>query len=384
MDEPYTYDAFISYSYRDKDRVHPIVDALKKRGLRVFLDTESIPVGESLTVALERALYRSNTLIVFLSRNSPRGSWAERELAAFRSLEGGRRRIIPVLLDDTRAEGIPIPLRDRVSLHWSGNPQDLTRLLDAVGVDRQELESRPKTPQQTEHKVEVDDRNAVELEITLGVDPDSFTIEQQEKFLSAIAEFLGMNSSDIKIKSKRRGSIKYEFSFTPEQAARLFFAITNGEIDELREFNLRDVRKTDASSRVFIGHGRSPLWRELKDFISERLRLSWDEFNREAVAGYTTTERLDQMLSSAGFAFLVMTGEDMHGDNTLHARENVIHEIGLFQGKLGAKRAIILVEEGCSEFSNIRGLTQLRFPKGNISAAFEEIRRVLEREQILA
>lgn len=40
------------------------------------------------------------------------------------------------------------------------------------------------------------------------------------------------------------------------------------------------------------------------------------------------------MLSSAGFAFLVMTGEDMHDDNELHARENVIHEIGLFQGKL--------------------------------------------------
>jgi predicted nucleotide-binding protein len=384
MDEPGTYDAFISYSYRDKDRVHPIVEALKTLGLRVFLDTESIPIGESLSVALERALYRSNTLIAFLSRHSPKGSWVERELEAFQSLEGGRRRIIPVLLDDTRAEEVPIPLRDRVFLRWSGNPEDLTHLLDAVGVDRRELESRPKTPQQTEHKVEGDAKNAVELEITLGVDADSFTIEEQERFLSAIAKVLEINSNEIKIKSKKRGSIKYEFSFTPEQAARLFFAITNGEIDELREFNPRDVRKTDASSRVFIGHGRSPLWRELKDFISERLRLPWDEFNREAVAGYTTTERLDQMLSCAGFAFLIMTGEDMHDDNALHARENVIHEIGLFQGKLGAKRAIILVEEGCSEFSNIRGLTQIRFPKGNISAAFEEIRRVLEREQILA
>lgn len=135
-------------------------------------------------------------------RSIARGSWVERELEAFRSLEGGRRRIIPVLLDDRSAEGLPVPLRDRVFLHWSGNPQDLTRLVDAVGVDRQELESRPKTPQQTEHKIEVDDKNAVELEITLGVDPDSFTIEQQEKFLSAIAEFLGMNSSEIKIKSK--------------------------------------------------------------------------------------------------------------------------------------------------------------------------------------
>ncbi|HEY7423990.1 MAG TPA: hypothetical protein VH682_07125, partial [Gemmataceae bacterium] len=58
-------------------------------------------------------------------------------------------------------------------------------------------------------------------------------------------------------------------------------------------------------------------------------------------------------------------------------------EVGLFQGRLGFERAIILLEEGCSEFSNIVGLTQIRFPKGNIMAKSEEVRRVLERECIL-
>jgi predicted nucleotide-binding protein len=62
------------------------------------------------------------------------------------------------------------------------------------------------------------------------------------------------------------------------------------------------------------------------------------------------------------------------------ARENVVHEIGLFQGRLGFGRAIILLEEGCEEFSNIQGLGQIRFPKGNIGAKFEDIRAVLERE----
>jgi len=82
--------------------------------------------------------------------------------------------------------------------------------------------------------------------------------------------------------------------------------------------------------KVFIGHGRSPLWRELKDFVSDRLGLAWDEFNREAVAGFTTFERLSQMLSEAKFAFLIMTAEDEHMDQALHARENVVHEVGLF------------------------------------------------------
>jgi hypothetical protein len=43
----------------------------------------------------------------------------------------------------------------------------------------------------------------------------------------------------------------------------------------------------------------------------------------------------------------------------------------------------VLLEEGCTEFSNIHGLGQIRFPKGNIGAAFEEVRRVLEREDVL-
>jgi len=32
------------------------------------------------------------------------------------------------------------------------------------------------------------------------------------------------------------------------------------------------------------GHGGSSLWKELKDFLHERLGLEWDEFNRESPA----------------------------------------------------------------------------------------------------
>ncbi len=136
-------------------------------------------------------------------------------------------------------------------------------------------------------------------------------------------------------------------------------------------------------TNIFIGHGRSKVWRELKDFISNRLRLPWDEFNRVPVAGLTNITRLSQMLAQAAFAFLIMTAEDEQKDGTLHARMNVIHEAGLFQGRLGFERAIVLLEEDCEEFSNIHGLGQIRFPKGNISAVFEEIRQILEREELL-
>jgi len=78
-----------------------------------------------------------------------------------------------------------------------------------------------------------------------------------------------------------------------------------------------------------------------------------------------------------------MTGEDQHGDGTTHARENVIHEVGLFQGHLGFEKAIILLEQGYAEFSNIHGLTTILFPKGNIEPTYERIRLVLEREGVI-
>lgn len=165
---------------------------------------------------------------------------------------------------------------------------------------------------------------------------------------------------------------------------RLVFEVERG-IHRLTELldRVSTVGKRRAESVVFIGHGRSDDWRRLKDFLVDRLDLKWQEFNRDPVAGLTTWERLEQMLSESSFAFLVMTAEDEHADGRAHARENVVHEVGLFQGRLGARRAIVLLEDGCVEFSNILGLSQLRFPKGHISAIFEEVRRVLEREEII-
>lgn len=145
----------------------------------------------------------------------------------------------------------------------------------------------------------------------------------------------------------------------------------------------RSRRSGEIGTNVCIGHGRSPIWRELKDFVQDRLHLPWDEFNRVPVAGVTNTARLSEKLDAAAIAFMILTGEDEQADGKRHARMNVVHEAGLFQGRLGFTRAIVLLEEGCEEFSNIEGLGQIRFPKGNIKAVFDDVRRVLEREGIL-
>jgi hypothetical protein len=141
--------------------------------------------------------------------------------------------------------------------------------------------------------------------------------------------------------------------------------------------------KKGARVNIVIAHGRSPLWRDVKDFLGDRLGLPYDEFNRVPVAGIPNSIRLTQMLDGAAFALIVLTGEDEFADGSVRARQNAVHEAGLFQGRLSFARAIVLLEDGCEEFSNIEGLGQIRFPKGNIKAVFEDIRAVLEREGLL-
>jgi len=169
----------------------------------------------------------------------------------------------------------------------------------------------------------------------------------------------------------------------PFRACERLSTLARHGAEHIRNTNRFKPADRRTGDKVFIGHGRSDLWKGLKDFLHDRLGLQWDEFNRSPVAGISNVDRLSQMLEEAAFAFLVMTAEDEMADGTQCARQNVIHEVGLFQGRLGFRRAIVLLEDGCEEFSNIEGIGQIRFPKGDIRAAFEDIRRVLEREELI-
>lgn len=155
------------------------------------------------------------------------------------------------------------------------------------------------------------------------------------------------------------------------------------EAERIRRF----VQRVERGRSVFIGHGRSGEWKLLRDFVQEELRLPCEEFSHVESSGRWTLDRLSEMLKMAGFAFLLLTAEDerrdAEDDARLAARQNVVHELGLFQGRLGFKRAIPMIEKGCETFSNIHGLQHIPFDRGNIAAAFPRVREVLAREGLV-
>jgi predicted nucleotide-binding protein len=129
-----------------------------------------------------------------------------------------------------------------------------------------------------------------------------------------------------------------------------------------------------------VGHGRSDAWRDLKDHLSDKHAYNVTAFETAPRGGQHVAEILEDLEEDASFAIMVMTGENRSDTGTLHARENVIHETGLFQGVLGLRKVLVLLEDGCEEFSNRAGVQYIPFKKGNIKESFGEVLATIKRE----
>jgi predicted nucleotide-binding protein len=158
------------------------------------------------------------------------------------------------------------------------------------------------------------------------------------------------------------------------------------------ELLLLDVRSTaigkprDLGASVFIGHGHSADWVTVLDWMKDDLGLQVAEFNLKPNVGVSNTALLSGMLDQAAAAVMVMTAEVKHEDGTWHARENVVHEIGLLQGRLGFERVAILKDATVAGFSNIDGLTVIPFQTGQFASSPDvqaALQRFLEHERLV-
>lgn len=148
----------------------------------------------------------------------------------------------------------------------------------------------------------------------------------------------------------------------------------------LLESRLPEPEKNESKPVVFIGHGSSSQWRDLKDHLQDKHGYEVEAYETGARAGHHIRDILDEMASKSSFALLVMTAEDEQPDGAFRCRQNVVHETGLFQGTLGFSRAIVLMENGVEEFSNIQGIQQIRYQESNIKETFGEVLATLRRE----
>jgi len=130
-----------------------------------------------------------------------------------------------------------------------------------------------------------------------------------------------------------------------------------------------------ARRRIFISHGHNELLRlRLKEFLTSRLGVEVMVLQEAPNRGLTIVEKLEEASERCCFAIILLTKDDEQPSGSSRARQNVIHELGFFQGKYGRERVVLLAERGVELFSNISGIVRVEFEKDHFEASFESIR----------
>ncbi len=209
----------------------------------------------------------------------------------------------------------------------------------------------------------------------------SWTLDTREEFIAECgqaSEFVishnAKNSQAYNVHQLWPGTLKVEVSLPTRSQIESVFQIFESNCEANKLISQSEPVK------IFIGHGHDSQWRDLKDHLYDQHGFEVIAYEIGPRAGLSVKEVLENMLNKSSFALLLLTGEDLHADGDMHARENVIHELGLFQGKLGFTRAIALLEDGVKEFSNILGINQIRFSKGKIRETYGDILATIRRE----
>jgi predicted nucleotide-binding protein len=219
------------------------------------------------------------------------------------------------------------------------------------------------------------------VSVTIG--NEAWEFDTREEFFAEYPKANGYNFDHISqgnrlIVSSFLNGTRVSVRFPGRAAIEAVFQVFENNLEKSR--SSESGLTTADPVKIFVGHGGDPQWRDLKDHLHEQHGFDVVAYEIGPRAGLSVKEALQEMLEDSSFALLVLTGEDIHNDGELHARENVVHELGLFQGALGFEKAVVLIEDGVKEFSNILGINQIRFPKGAIRQTFGDVLAVIKRE----
>lgn len=110
------FDVFLCHSSEDKVVVREVAKAFEAAGIRYWLDEEQITYGQGVAEAIESGLQRSRYVVPCVSPNLKSSGWTRAEYNAILNAEfsgDSTRLVIPLVLDESDAENVPLLLRDK-------------------------------------------------------------------------------------------------------------------------------------------------------------------------------------------------------------------------------------------------------------------------------
>lgn len=173
-------------------------DSLESRGYSVFLDQDSVRLGESVRVAIERALYSSQVFLPVFDSEIDMNANLFFELGLFMGLKRDEHKIIPIVTERFDFSRLPPELASIQFVRWGSKKPDaaLDQLIQLLGKPtgrgpQVEIHTEPSEKQ-------------VSIELTIEGDFEEFTIEKQEEIIKQIQKLLDNNNA-IRIQSRREG-----------------------------------------------------------------------------------------------------------------------------------------------------------------------------------
>lgn len=158
-----------------------------------------------------------------------------------------------------------------------------------------------------------------------------------------------------------------------------FPAIFRNQIDKVcsEASSPKGTNDAEKGGEVFIAHGSSALWSVLSTHLEKKYHIKCIAYETESRANQNISTVLTSFLDRAAFAIIIITPDDEALSGARRARQNVVHEMGLFHGKLGFNKVAILLEESVEKPSNIDGLQYIGFCGNQIQKTFHEIEQSL-------
>jgi L-histidine N-alpha-methyltransferase len=121
VQHPYQWDIFLAHAGPDADTARTLYDLLSPH-CRVFLDSQSLVLGDNWDLELTAAQRRALVTVILISSHTGHAYYAREEIAAaihMARTDERKHRVVPVFLDGPDASEVPYGLRLKHGVHLS-------------------------------------------------------------------------------------------------------------------------------------------------------------------------------------------------------------------------------------------------------------------------